>query len=198
MPKHNKPDHSASDDRAVIQAVLNGQLQAYSILVERHQSAVKSSLRLRLPIAAEAEDLTQEAFILAYNKLVEFDHSQSFAAWVRGIGLNLVKNHRRKQARVELESAHEWELEQLLTTELEHNFDFTTESNKLLALETCFEKLNEQSRELMSAHYQQGFSLVELGKKYQLRHSAMTMRMFRIREKLAQCINRQVKRLEDE
>jgi RNA polymerase sigma-70 factor (ECF subfamily) len=43
--------------------------------------------------------VAQEAFIVAYNRLDEFDRSRDFGAWLRGIARNLVINERRKDAR---------------------------------------------------------------------------------------------------
>lgn len=45
-----------------------------------------------------AEDLTQEAFASAFSSISEFGRHGAFVGWVRGIALNLVRMHWRRQA----------------------------------------------------------------------------------------------------
>lgn len=46
-----------------------------------------------------AEDLVQEAFVVAFRNISRYAPTASFVAWVRGIAQNLVRRHWRKSAR---------------------------------------------------------------------------------------------------
>ena len=46
-----------------------------------------------------AEDMVQEAFVIAFGSIERYVPSASFVAWVRGIAQNLVRRHWRKSAR---------------------------------------------------------------------------------------------------
>ena len=48
-----------------------------------------------------AEDLTQEAFAIAFANIHKYDTKASFGAWVRGIAHNLVRKQWRKSRRRE-------------------------------------------------------------------------------------------------
>jgi RNA polymerase sigma-70 factor (ECF subfamily) len=60
-----------------------GDLDAFSALVIRHQSSVRATLAVRLHDRHEADDLAQEAFIVAYRKLRKFDTDKAFGPWIR-------------------------------------------------------------------------------------------------------------------
>lgn len=195
MLKGKLKDQSSAKDSTLVQAVLEGDTNAYSILVQRYQMQIKAALRVRLYSNAETEDLAQEAFMVAFHKLDTFDQSASFVAWVRGIAIKLLKNHLRKIQPIQ--PSEQTELEELLQQQLDESFAHNSENDTLLALQHCFEKLNDKSRQLMAEHYQHGFTLVELTNKYKTQHSAMTMRMFRIRQKLRECIEKSLQRFQN-
>ncbi len=44
----------------------------------------------------DADDLTQETFIRAYQNLRRYDRSKKFFTWLYTIGINLIRNHLKK------------------------------------------------------------------------------------------------------
>ncbi|MFC3122503.1 RNA polymerase sigma factor [Agaribacter flavus] len=184
--------HLAKDisDLALVQASLSGDKIAYSALLTRHEVAVRAFLRVRLNDPYEAEDLAQETFILAYNKLEMFRESASFGAWLRGIATNLLRNHQRKNSAITVGGNHE--LENLVNQQIEGDFDAERESTMMTNLKVCVEQLDEKLKVLVTEHFTLGYSLSELCKKYDDRHSTMTMRMYRIRQKLKRCVERKM------
>lgn len=82
-------------DLNVLERVKNGDLNAFSELVLRHQ---KSLLRLALRVVGDltaAEDVVQESFIKAYQKLESFEGRSSFKSWLFQITLNTARNKLR-------------------------------------------------------------------------------------------------------
>ncbi|WAJ72200.1 RNA polymerase sigma factor [Catenovulum adriaticum] len=179
------------DDINLINRVRNGEINAYSHLVKRYECSVRAALRVRLHDTSEAEDLAQESFILAYNKLNEFDESRPFGAWVRGIAINLLKNHIRKLKPVTIGS--DTELELMINQHIDTHYTADNEVASVNALQDCMSKLTDKVKQLILEHYGEGFSIAEMTRKHGVRHSAMTMRMFRIRQKLRECIENNLK-----
>jgi RNA polymerase sigma-70 factor (ECF subfamily) len=179
------------DDYSLVTQVRNGDVGAYSVLVKRYESVVRAFLIVRLSEPHEADDLAQETFLLAYNKLSHFEEGRSFGAWLRGIALNLFKNHIRKHKPVAVGSVKE--LDALIEDEVEQQYSESNESASLVALRYCVTKLNSKMQKLMTEHYVEGFSLTEMTLKYQMKHSTMTMQMFRIRKRLKDCIDSSIK-----
>lgn len=88
-----------SSDNELIQEVRSGNRRAYSELVKRHQKAL---LRMALRFVKDldvAEDVVQESFIKAYEKLNHFEGRSSFKSWLFQIAVNTAKNKLRENKR---------------------------------------------------------------------------------------------------
>jgi RNA polymerase sigma-70 factor, ECF subfamily len=82
-----------------IRKVLAGDRDAYRVLVERYfQAVVRVAFRITGD-EADAEEVAQEAFLRAYNKLRSFRQDASFSTWVMRIAMNTSLNlvERRKR-----------------------------------------------------------------------------------------------------
>jgi RNA polymerase sigma-70 factor (ECF subfamily) len=75
--------------------------QLFGLLVERHRnSVVRLVLALLGPrLAADAEDVTQEVFLRAYESLPGFREESAFGTWLYRIAYNLALDHVRSTAR---------------------------------------------------------------------------------------------------
>jgi RNA polymerase sigma-70 factor (ECF subfamily) len=78
-----------SDEHAIVAAVLNGDRDAFRILVERESAAVVRACHRVLGDLAEAEDVAQEAFVIAYRSLATWRGDGPFGAWLARIALRL-------------------------------------------------------------------------------------------------------------
>jgi RNA polymerase sigma-70 factor (ECF subfamily) len=93
-----------SDDE-LCRAFLEGEEAAFGELIRRHQSRVYGLVRRYAPEPEDARDLTQRAFLKAFQAarraLSRFGsaHSIPFQAWVFRIAVNLGKNHARQERR---------------------------------------------------------------------------------------------------
>ena len=82
-------------DTTLVQKAKEGDVQAFSELVVRHQ---KSLLRLAYRVVGDlevAQDVVQESFMKAYQKLSGFEGRSAFKSWVYQITLNTAKNKLR-------------------------------------------------------------------------------------------------------
>lgn len=79
-------------DLRLIEEVKQGNQASFAILVERHQrTMMKAALRITRDLTA-AEDVVQETFIKAYQKLNSFEGRSSFKSWLYQITLNTARN----------------------------------------------------------------------------------------------------------
>lgn len=103
---------AASDDRRIAglhdvelaQLAAAGGRREFGELVRRHGSAVRGLLRRMGADAASADDLAQDAFLQAYERIAEFRAEGTFQAWVRRIAARLYLKRRKKDARLVLEA----------------------------------------------------------------------------------------------
>lgn len=83
-------------DLELVEKVKSGDRRSFSELVKRHQrSVLRLSLRFMKDTDA-AEDVTQEAFIKAYEKLNSFEGRASFKSWLFQIAVNTARNKLRE------------------------------------------------------------------------------------------------------
>lgn len=86
-------------DLELVEKVKSGDRKAFSELVKRHQRSV---LRLSLRFVKDmdtAQDVTQDAFIKAYEKLNSFEGRASFKSWLFQIAVNTARNKLREWKR---------------------------------------------------------------------------------------------------
>lgn len=91
------------DEKHIIEAVLQGDVPEYRILVERYQRPVYSMMLRLTGSVMTAEDLTQDVFTRAYEKLHTFKAGRRFFPWLYTIAVNRCRDHlRRKKKRQDL------------------------------------------------------------------------------------------------
>lgn len=83
----------------IIARVLSGDRQAYALLVEAYKGHIFNLAYRMTGSREDADDLTQETFIRVYQNLQQFDQSKKFFTWIYTIGINLIRNHLKKNAR---------------------------------------------------------------------------------------------------
>jgi RNA polymerase sigma-70 factor (ECF subfamily) len=76
-------------DRALVDAVISGDDEAYRVLVDREKDNVIGLCRRVLRDPQEAEDVAQEAFIQAYRALPTFRGDGAFGAWLGRIATRM-------------------------------------------------------------------------------------------------------------
>ena len=85
----------------VARAVLEGDRQAFSALVDRDLPAVLRACHRVLGSAADAEDAAQEAFVTAFRSLPDWRGDGPFAAWVSRIAVRIAVRRARQRRPVD-------------------------------------------------------------------------------------------------
>jgi RNA polymerase sigma-70 factor (ECF subfamily) len=86
------------DDRELVDRVKQGDVTAYDVLVRRHLARATIVARRLLGNVQDAEDLVQEAFIRALDRISTFDHSRAFAPWFFRLLINTGLNARKARS----------------------------------------------------------------------------------------------------
>ena len=81
------------DDRRLVEACLGGRVEAFDVIVERHQRAVYQLCFRFVRRHEDAADLTQEVFLRAYRGLRRFRGDATLTTWLYRIGVNVCLNH---------------------------------------------------------------------------------------------------------
>lgn len=84
-------------DQDLVGLARRGQTQAYGQLVRRYQQTVFNVCWRVLQDRQDAEDLAQEAFIRAFERLDQFDDRLPFGPWINRIAVNMSINALKKR-----------------------------------------------------------------------------------------------------
>jgi RNA polymerase sigma-70 factor (ECF subfamily) len=84
-------------DAAMVAAVLDGDPEAYRVLVERYERRIYHVVYGMVRSPEDAKDLAQDAFIKAFQNLHRFRLESKFYTWLCRIAMNVAIDHLRKQ-----------------------------------------------------------------------------------------------------
>ncbi len=84
------------DDDALIRETLKGNREAFGYLVQKHSNSLYDMACRILGNPQEAEDVLQDALVVAYRHLAGFKHQSRFSTWLYTIVLNHVRNRLRR------------------------------------------------------------------------------------------------------
>lgn len=87
------------EDAQLIEKVKGGQTEVYGTLVRKYQDRVFNTCWRICGHLEDARDLTQEAFLKAFEGLRSFRRQSGFYTWVFRIAVNLALTHRRSAQR---------------------------------------------------------------------------------------------------
>ena len=88
-----------NQDQETLKLALNGDINAFQVLFSEFQNQLKSYLYRLTASRNDAEDLTHDTFIKAYDKLATFKGESSLKTWVFQIATNLSYNYLKRQKR---------------------------------------------------------------------------------------------------
>jgi len=97
-------DHSSTDDKSLVQAAQKGDMGAFEELVARHRDKIYARAYSMMRNEEEAIDLSQEAWVKAWQRLKQFQGESSFGTWMTRIVINLCLDQLRRHKRQRAES----------------------------------------------------------------------------------------------
>jgi len=92
-----KTNGSELPESVTIRRAQQGDAQAFEDLYRRHKGRVYSLCLRMLGNAAEAEDMTQEAFLQLFRKIHTFRGESAFSTWLHRLSVNVVLMHLRRK-----------------------------------------------------------------------------------------------------
>ncbi len=175
------------DDFELIQEVLSGDETAFSALVQKYQKSVHALAWRKIGDFHIAEEITQDTFLLAYQRLASLKNPGQFAGWLYVIANRQCKAwFRKKRMDMEsLDSTSEKTLEKTAYTDYvcEQREDAAVEHRRKI-VQKLMEKLPESERTVMVLHYLGEMSCEEISKFLGVSPNTVKSRLKRARERL--------------
>src|SRR5512146_3519277 len=100
MAGSTQPKFASLHDVELCGLAATGERRAFGELVRRHGSAVRALLRRMGAQPSQADDVAQDAFITAFERIAEFRGEGTFVAWVRRIAARLYLKRMQRERRL--------------------------------------------------------------------------------------------------
>lgn len=165
-------------DAIWVEQYLAGDARAFEHLVELYQSEIHYLVLCWVRSPEDAEEITQEVFLRAYQNLDSLRNPQRFAAWLRQIARNACRDWRRRK------------VPDVYALQTDVASDRPSADELLLVRETLAEvmqavdALPETERMLLKARCLDGASYLELQQKHELSYRVVASHLSRARQRL--------------
>lgn len=169
----------------IVARVLEGDRQAYALLVEEYKKPVFNLAYRMTNNLEDARDLAQESFLRAYENLAGYDRTRSFYTWLYTISLNIIRNYLKKKNSKYTDYQSGYSNMEILNSkseELACADALHKEREEMLA--KCLTRLSPELRELIVLRFYQTLSFEEISRITGLSQSAVKMRIYRALEKM--------------
>lgn len=170
-----------------IHLTLSGDARAYGALVDKYQSLVFVLVRGICKTTADAQEVTQDVFLKAYEQLHTFKGTASFRTWLYRIAYNTAISHIRKtKSRGKAGEAYMHEVMHTASpVEEEHDSEREAQYDKIRQL---VEELPPAERMLIELYYYKELKMEEVAYISGMTLSNAKVRIFRIRQKLQEAM----------
>jgi len=103
-PPAASPGAITFEDSALVVRCRKGDMRAFGALVAKYQDRICNMMFRMCSRDAEAEELAQEAFVRALQKISQFRGQSSFYTWLFRIAANLAISHGRRGGKIKFHS----------------------------------------------------------------------------------------------
>lgn len=177
-------------DAELITAVLAGDTNQFRPLVERYQGRLFSMVCGMVRNQEDAKDITQMAFVKAYQSLKSFRIDSSFYTWIYRIAMNLAIDHARRHKRRKTGSFDEAiaNRDEDGTIAEQHHIDNPVKALQRKELHEriygALDELSEEGREIILLREVEGYSYKEIAEVMNIPEGTVMSRLFYARKKL--------------
>jgi len=170
------------DDNHYINEVIAGNTASFAVLVDRHKDLVFTIAMNITKNREDAEEVAQDAFLKAYQKLAGFRKESSFQTWLYRIAYNEAISKTRKN-KVKLLDLEEEATGNIPDEEMDENFAGLDEREQKLVTAKILDKLPEIDRAIVTLFYLDSHPVTEICEVTGLGESNVKVRLHRVRKK---------------
>lgn len=180
-----------TNDQHHINLVLDGDTNAFSVLVNRYKDLVFTLTLRMLKNREEAEEVAQDTFVKVYKSLSKFKGDSKFSTWIYKIAYNTSLDRLKKNKKFINDVAiNEFTEHQLIT--IDNALDKIENKEREKAIQDCIALLPSEDSFLLTLYYFEELSLDEISKTIGIKPNNVKVKLFRSRKKLATILKQQL------
>ena len=181
---------SAASDEQLVQAAQRGDMGAFEELVARHRDKIYARAYSMMRNEDEALDLSQEAWVKAWQRLEQFQGDSSFPTWITRIVINLCLDQLRRQKRRRTESIDEMDeesggVERQLPVVIVNPTEGLERAELRARIDKALTQLSESHRTVIVLCEFQGMEYKEIAKTMGCSIGTVMSRLFYARRRMA-------------
>lgn len=181
------------DDIQYVRQVLAGNTAAYAILVNKHKDMAFSIALKIIRNREDAEEITQDSFVKAYQSLRSFKGDSKFSTWLYRIVYNAAISHTR-QRKHEFAPLDDTIVMNATDDDILDDLDrMDTEQQKIL-VEKAVNKLPPEDGALVTLFYLEEHSIDDISKITGLSVANVKVKLHRLRIRLFDDVQRMMRK----
>ncbi len=183
-------------DEKIIREILNRNIDAYKVLVDRYADAITNLCWRYLGSQEEAEDATQDVFLKAYQALEQWEPKAKFKTWLYRIAINHCLNLLKRRQKVSFQSLsirNSEKDEGILSDPPSREEDAETgfiKKQRQRTIQNLIRELPINQRHVIILFYYQNLSYKEVAEVLNISINSVESRLFRAKQNLAKKIQR--------
>ena len=181
-----------TDDLYYIDAVKKGNVQAFSFLVEKYQKMVYTLALKLMKKSEEAEEMAQDTFVKAFQKLDSYEDKSKFSTWLYSITYNACISELRKR-RIEFKSLDDRQVSDQDEQRMHDYYRENRKEDQEKYLNLALEKLPEDDQVLVTLYYYENQSMDEISQITGLTVSNIKVKIHRARKKMYELLHEMLK-----
>ena len=193
------PDYSAADEPRLVDAAKSGDMQSFEELVSRYRDKVYARAYSIMRNEDLAVDLSQNAWVKAWQRLAQFHRDASFASWLNRIVTNLCLDELRRQKRLRTDSIEEIEE---ATGPVENRMEIQdvdpiaklNQKELRERIDDAMDKLSDSHRTVLVLYEYEQLEYKEIADQMDTSIGTVMSRLFYARKKLAALLGEALKR----
>jgi RNA polymerase sigma-70 factor (ECF subfamily) len=172
-----------TNDQQLIEDILAGDSQSFSILVDRYKDLVFTLALRMVKHREEAEEVSQDTFIKVFRNLNKFKGDSKLSTWIYKVAYNTcldrIKKHQREHHLVAIDEYTERHVKTL-----DNALDNLEREERKQAIQDCLQLLPSKDGALLTLFYFEELSLEEIASIVGLTANNVKVKLFRSRKKL--------------
>ena len=182
LPALRLIDKRGNDETHIIHRILKGETSLYEYFLDKYSQQVFILIIRIVENQEDAEELTQDTFLKAFEHLSSFKAESSFSTWIYRIAYNtaISATRKRKQELIVMDSAM---LMNISDQQIDDALNDESEE-RVGKLNKAIKKLDAEERALISLFYNEEKTIGEIALILGLTESNAKVKLHRIRKKL--------------
>lgn len=180
-----------TNDQHYIDLIINGDTNAFNVLVESYKDLVFTLTLRMLKNREEAEEVSQDTFIKVYKSLKRFKGDSKFSTWIYKIAYNTSLDRLKKNKKHLKDVAIDEFTENQLKT-IDNALDHLEKKEREQAIQDCIALLPSDDSFLLTLYYFDEQTLEEISKTMELTPNNIKVKLFRSRKKLASILKQRL------